>query len=167
MDKRLLTTLLVVFFIGSAKCQMPQVDSTKQFNYIPFSSVGFNISSISAVGISYRKHFANPTTIQITGGFISTTGNTSSAIGAEVQFEISKKSSLRYYVSLGIGHYSFSSGQSTNIGLGIGIELPAFSETIFDNVTGGVSIFYPAAYFASSGTNVVTLGVSLFTCYNF
>ena len=166
MDKKLLTILTVVFFIGSAKCQMP-ADSTKQFNYIPFSSVGFNISSISAVGISYRKHFANPTTIQITGGFISTSGNTSSAIGAEIQFEISKKSNLRYYISLGLGHYSFSSGQSTNMGLGIGIELPAFSETIFDNVTAGASIFYPAAYFTSSGTNVVTLGVSLFTYYNF
>lgn len=167
MKKSLLTTLMIVFLIQSAKSQMPQVDSTKQFNYIPFSSVGFNISSISAVGISYRKHFTNPTAIQITGGFISTSGNTSSAIGAEFQFEISKKSSLRYYVALGIGHYSFSSGQSTNMGLGIGIELPAFSETIFDNVTAGASIFYPAAYFTSSGTNVVTLGVSVFTYYNF
>lgn len=167
MKTKTLVAFLILGLLAGEESASRQVDSSKQFQYIPFTSVGFNVSSISAVGISFRKHLSGPSLVQFTGGFISTTSNTSSAIGFEYQYEISKKSSLRYYVSLGIGHYSLSSGQSTNMGLGIGIELPAFSENIFDNVTGGASIFYPAAYLAGSGTNVVTLGGSLYVFYNF
>jgi hypothetical protein len=131
----------------------------------PYSSAGFNVSSVSGLGLSYRHHFDGPSLLQLTGGLISSESGTNSALGLEYQYELSKKETFRYYIAAGGGVYTASSS-STALGIGIGLELPILGDVIYESVTGGLAIFYPVSY-TGDARAIVSFGGSLYFYYNF
>lgn len=162
MFKKFLFCVLVVFF--SASAQVTE-DSTLVPGYHPYSSIGFNLSTVSGLGLSFRSHLANANQIQFTGGIVSSKGSTAYSFGFEFQYQLSKKDTFRYYVATGLGMYSGSPKGTTAVGLGIGLELPIIGTTIYESVTGGVDLFYPVFYMGNE--SLVSFGGSLYIFYNF
>jgi hypothetical protein len=133
-----------------------------------FSSVGFNVSSVSGMGLSYRYHMDSPGLIQFTGGLIVSDEATSSSFGFEAQYELSLSETFRYYLALGFGTYSGKTTTTTAAGFGMGLEVPIIgSGGIYESVTAGFDIFYPALYIETGKSNIVTVGGSLYLFYSF
>lgn len=130
-----------------------------------YSSAGFNFSSVSGVGLSFRHHFPSASLLQFGAGIISSGDRTNSALGLEYQYELSKKETFRYYLTVGGGIYSGSTS-STAAGIGVGLELPMLGEKIYESVTGGLALFYPVAYSEDQRSNI-SFGASLYFFYNF
>ena len=161
MIKKFLFCLLVA---GTSTLFAQTNDSTLAPGYHPYSSIGFNLSSVSGIGLSYRNHFASPSQIQLTAGIVSSESSTSFSFGFEYQYQLSKKDSFRYYVSTGVGVYS-GTVSTTAVGLGIGLELPIIGDIIYESVTGGLDLFYPVLY--TGNESLVSFGGSLYIFYNF
>ena len=143
-------------------------DSVRMTSYQPYSSVGFNVSSVSGMGLSFRHHMDSPGLIQFTGGFITSDQTTSYSLGFEGQYELSLNETFRYYIALGIGRYSGKVSSTTAMGFGMGLEVPIIgSGGIYQSVTAGLDIFYPSLYIETGKTNVVTVGGSLYLFYSF
>jgi hypothetical protein len=158
-------TLGCLFLVSSIAIAQPLPDSTEP-GYRPYSSFGFSASSVSGLGLSYRKHFPGPGLIQFTGGVISGNGTTASSFGVAYQYQLSKKDNFRYYIASGVGVYSSSNtNPSTVLGLGIGIEVPGLGSTIFESVTAGGELYYPTFYLGSHPS--ITFGGSIYVFYNF
>lgn len=93
---------------------------------------------------------------------------TSYSLGFEAQFELSMNEAFRYYVALGIGTYSGKTTSTTALGFGMGLEVPIIGTGgIYQSVTTGLDIFYPALYIETAKSNVVTVGLSLYLFYSF
>lgn len=143
-------------------------DSVSAASHRSFSSVGFNVSSVSGMGLSYRYHMDSPGLIQFTGGFITSDQTTSSSFGFEAQYELSLNETFRYYIALGFGTYSGKITTTTAAGFGMGLEVPIIgSGGIYKSVTAGLDIFYPSLYIETGKSNVVTVGGSLYLFYSF
>ena len=161
MFKKLFFCVLVA--ITSASAQVTN-DSTLAPGYRPYSSIGFNLSSVSGLGLSYRNHLASPSQFQLTAGIVSSKSSTSYSVGFEYQYQLSKKDSFRYFIATGVGVYSGTTS-TTAAGLGIGLELPIIGTTIYESVTAGADLFYPVLY--SGNESLVSFGGSLYIFYNF
>jgi hypothetical protein len=160
MIKRVIVGL---FLFSSLAVAQSSYDTTAP-GYRSYSSFGFNASSVSGLGLSYRKHLPGPSLIQITGGVISGGGSTFTSLGFAYQYQLSKKDNFRYYIATGAGLYT-SGSTRTVIGIGIGIEVPGIGTTIFESVTVGGELYYPALYL---GTNpAINFGGSIYLYYNF
>jgi hypothetical protein len=146
--------------------QVKQGNAEKEFNFQDYSSVGFNVSSISGIGLSFRRHFQNPFLIQATIGYISDGKSDFYSSGIELQYDISKRTDFRFYIAASVGLYGKSKKTYMTMGLGLGIEIPVFGGELIDNLHIGVNIFYPGGYFESSGT-IVNIGGSAYLYYNF
>ena len=162
MVKRL---LLLTLFGFSGSLAQSHSDTAFTAGSHSYSSVGFNASFVSGIGLSYRRHLPSPSLFQFTGGIVSSGGTTSSSFGLEYQYELSRRETFRYYIGFGFGLYSGST-TSTAAGLGIGLEVPLVGGTIFESVTGGFDLFYPVMYSGDSKT-VVSVGASMYLFYNF
>lgn len=155
---------MVCLFLLSSVSVAQAVSDTTAPGYRSYTSIGFSASSVSGLGLSYRRHFDGPSLIQISGGIITSGGTTNSAIGFAYQYQLSKKDSFRYYVATGLGFYS-SKTTGTVLGLGIGLEVPGIGSTIFESVTAGGELYYPAFYLGSGST--ISFGGTLYIYYNF
>ena len=157
---------LACFLLLSSFAFAQSVPDTSAPGYRSYSSFGFSASSVSGLGLSYRKHFPGPGLIQITGGLISGGGTTATSLGLAYQYQLSKKDSFRYYIATGGGFYT-SSGHSTTtvLGLGIGLEVPGIGSTIFESVTAGGELYYPAFYLGPDPS--ISFGGSIYIYYNF
>lgn len=130
----------------------------------PYHSLGFNFSTVSGAGVSYRFHTAGRSLVQITAAAFDTGDDTFSSVGFEYQYELSGHEAFRYYIPVGGGLYT-NGKRTTVVGAGFGIEVPILGEKIFEGVTVGGELFYPAVYF--NDKNKVTFGGSVFLYYNF
>ncbi|MBI4427870.1 MAG: hypothetical protein HY562_02005 [Ignavibacteriales bacterium] len=101
--------------------QSARLDSIKT-NAAEYKSFGFNASSISGLGLSFRTHLAGPSLVQFTGGLLVSGNSTSYSVGLEYQYEISRRSDLRYYIAFGAGIYNSSTSSTATAGLG-GLDL--------------------------------------------
>jgi hypothetical protein len=156
---------LICILVGTtAVIAQPLPDSSFAVGSHPYSSIGFNASSVSGIGLSYRRHLQSPSLFQFTGGIVTSGGSTASSFGFEYQYELSRKETFRYYIGLGFGLYHGST-TGTATGLGIGLEVPIVGTTIFESVTGGFDLFYPVVY--SGDNSVISLGASIYIFYNF
>jgi len=160
--------VIVSCVLSVAAFSQSSQDSAFTTTHQSFSSVGFNVSSVSGMGLSFRHHMNSPGLIQFTGGFLTSDQSTSYSLGFEFQYELSLKETFRYYVALGIGTYSGSDSKTTAMGFGMGLEVPIIgSGAIYESVTAGFDIFYPSLYMETGKTDVVTVGGSLYLFYNF
>ncbi len=131
-----------------------------------FRSFGFNTSSVSGLGLSYRYHKETNQLVQLTGGIISDGDMLNYTVGAELQIELSTRRDLRYYLAVGAGTYQSNNSGDFTAGFGVGFEVPLFGKEIKENMTAGLTLFYPALY-KSTNNNLVTFGISAFFFYNY
>jgi hypothetical protein len=139
-------------------------DSTEATGPTHFNSIGFNASSVSGLGLSYRNKISAHDLFQLTGGVLDSDGRTDFSLGFEYQYQISKNPTFRYYLAVGAAVYSES--QTTTIaGFGMGLEVPIVGKTIFEGVTTGGCLFYPA--FNLTRDPRIGIGGSIYLFYNF
>lgn len=172
----ILASLLIMASSGIAG----QGDSAEVYQWKKFNSFGFNASSVSGLGLSYRYHTAGPQLIMLSGGIVSSKDWVYASLGAEFQYEISEREDLRYYLAVAGGLYYtkedvydyYSNGTSTrtdtdfHLGIGVGFEYPFLGSTIFKNMTVGVTLYYPAIYVSDTGTEIA-MGAGAYFFYNF
>jgi hypothetical protein len=160
MTKRVMVCL---FLLSSISIAQSSYDSTAP-GYRKYSSFGFNASLVSGVGLSYRSHLQGPSLVQFTAGVLSGGGSTFSSLGFAYQYQLSRKDNFRYYIATGAGLYT-SGTSRTVIGFGIGLEVPGIGTTIFESVTAGGELYYPAFYLGPNPS--VGVGGSLYIYFNF
>jgi hypothetical protein len=161
-----MSRLLCLFILISTNVLFAQspVDSTQTTGPSHFNSIGFNASSLSGLGLSYRNKLSAHDLFQLTGGVLDSEGRTNFSFGLEYQYQLSKKPSFRYYLAVGAGLYS-DIQTTTFVGLGMGLELPIVGSTIFEGVTSGCCLFYPAINLSHDPR--IGIGGSVYLFYNF
>ena len=161
MTRRLI--VLIVLFSTESFAQTVE-DTTRAAARRPYHSFGFNASFVSGIGISYRNHTAGPSLFQVTGSVFSSEGSVFYSVGLEMQIELSSNPGFRYYIPIALGLYVPESKTTTVVGLGMGLEVPVIGPGIYEGVTIGGELFYPAVYLSTK--NSVGLGGSIYIFYN-
>jgi hypothetical protein len=88
----------------------------------------------SGIGLSFRHHLPARFSYQVTGGIIKVSSKISSAIGLELQFDISRKQSNRYFIAAGGGYYYSGTSEKNDMkapgrfGVGVGGEVQLSAE---------------------------------------
>jgi hypothetical protein len=93
--------------------------------------LGLAVGAATGLGLSFRHHLPSSWSYQITGGIIKAGDRLMYAIGAELQYDLARTPSSRFFTGGGVGHYY--SGKSDGnelkapgrLGLGIGGEFAA------------------------------------------
>ena len=130
-----------------------------------YSTIGFQASFVSGIGISAGFNEADKYRIRVTGGFVTANNVAYYSFGIEYEVELSKHKPYRVFIGPGFGFRGESDGDPhTTVGLGTGYETSLTGNSIFENVTGGVEVYYPTYYFL---TNTIWFGGGVFISYNF
>lgn len=172
--------VLLCFLLLAGSAAAGQGDSTGAYRWKKFNSFGFNASSVSGLGLSYRHHTEGPQLFMLSGGIVSSKDWVYASLGGEFQYEISERDDLRYYLALAGGFYytnedtydywlntTYNNTDSDfHLGIGVGFEYPFLGSTIFKNMTIGVTLYYPAIFFTNSGTEI-SMGAGAYFFYNF
>ncbi len=163
---------------------------------INYQSLGISASSYSGSGLSYRYHFENKWSLQITGGAFIDSDTKAYATGIEIQNDLSSRNDKRLFLIMALGvygdteeiknNYNEYSENSNNVddyfkenvsyykvAVGFGGEL-AFGDEIIDHLTLGLSI-YPIgfsikekhSYPGYDNADSVSFGASIYTHFNF
>ena len=109
----------------------------------------------TGVGLSFRHHLPAVWSYQVTGGIIKVNDKLSSAVGVELQYDLVRGATNRFFAGGGIGYY-YSGPSSGNeldapgrLGLGVGGEflvtpgLHATTELFFTYFTDGTILPLP------------------------
>lgn len=178
--KHIFWLVILCILIPASGGYAGQGDSAEVYQWKKFNSFGFNASSVSGLGLSYRYHATGPQLFMLSGGIVSSNDWLYASLGAEFQYEISEREDLRYYLAVASGFYYTkedlydfmtddmytNSDSDFHLGIGVGFEYPFLGSTIFKNMTVGVTIYYPAIYFTNSGTDIA-MGAGAYFFYNF
>jgi hypothetical protein len=91
--------------------------------------LGLGAGFASGIGLSFRHHFPGRMAWQAVGGIVKTRDKLLYSVGGEIQFDVQRTASTRFFVAAAAGYYY--SGDGTNemeapgrIGLGVGGEIP-------------------------------------------
>ncbi|MCX6136547.1 MAG: hypothetical protein NTV54_03515 [Ignavibacteriales bacterium] len=89
--------------------------------------LGISGGAASGLGVSFRAHFPSLISVQFVGGIIKSSSVLSSSLGAQVQYDLVRGRSTRFFGGMGVSYYY--SGESSNdlkgpfrLGLGVGGE---------------------------------------------
>ena len=89
--------------------------------------LGISGGAASGLGVSFRAHFPSLLSVQLVGGIVKSSAVLSSSIGAQVQYDLVRGRSTRFFGGLGTSYY-YSGDGSNNLqgpfrfGLGVGGE---------------------------------------------
>jgi hypothetical protein len=135
--KYMVLVIVLLCSLQSAEAQVgvPNQDRPKELEQAVFG-LGFATGYVSGFGLSFRHHLAAPFSYQLVGGIIKIDEKLYYNIGSELQYDLSRGETTRFYACGGMGY--FYSGESGNndldgpfrAGLGIGVEksrIEAFS----------------------------------------
>ena len=101
----------------------------------------------------------------MTGGYLASGDVSYSSFGIDYQLDLAKHKPYRVLIGPGIGIRGQSNGDGhAAAGLGFGFESSLTGNTIFENVTGGIIVYYPTYYFSD---NTIGVGGGIFISYNF
>jgi len=162
--KKLLGIMLVVF--SSLLAQ----DTTTIHEPLRYSSVGFQASFVSGIGVSYGLNEMGKYRFRITGGIITDGDKTHYSYGTDYQFELTRTGRFRVFLGPGFGvsgtnvKGSSSSSARPRLGLGTGVESPFTGTSVFENISGGATVYYPTYFFVSKE---ISFAGALFISYNF
>lgn len=162
MKKKFIFVIALWFSLppGSYAQDVQNNEPSKQY-----SSVGFQASFVSGIGISYGFNESGKYRVRGTFGILTSSGKTYSSMGADYQIELTKREDFRVFIGPGIGVRSISGEDShTMVGLGTGVEAPITGRTVFENITAGVAVYYPTYFFLSKD---ISFAGSVFISYNF
>jgi hypothetical protein len=158
----------IVFFLSltiTVTLYSQEADSLNTAKTPNFRSLGFNLSNICGMGVSYRLPISNVSRLRLTGGILVLQEKNQYAIGIVLENDLSKSTNFRVHVGPAGGLYGDSQGTGAFVfGLDMGFEIPITGSTISKNISAGGDIIYPA-YYGRSKT--VTIGASIFIYYNF
>ena len=135
-----------------------------------YSSIGFQASFVSGIGISYGLNETGKYRFRITGGIITNGDKTHYSYGADYQFELTRFNRFRVFTGPGFGVHgtAIKGNNSTSarprLGLGTGIEAPITGTAIFENISGGATVYYPTYFFFSKE---ISFAGGIFISYNF
>jgi hypothetical protein len=91
--------------------------------------IGVSGGAASGLGLSFRHHLPSTFSYQITGGIIKVDERLHYAIGGELQFDLSRSGTTRFFVVGAAGYYYAGSSDRNEIaapgraGLGLGGEM--------------------------------------------
>lgn len=143
----------------------PAQDSVGTSVPVRYSSIGFQASFVSGIGISFGLNESGKYRARATFGILTNDSKTYSSFGIDYQFELTKRQDFRVFIGPGFGTRSISTESShTTLGLGTGIEAPVTGNSVFQNVTGGVTVYYPTYFFLSKN---ISFAGAVFISYNF
>ena len=116
-------------FVPAALCAQVSVSGdnrAEDFNK-PVYGLGFSGGPASGIGISFRDHFPSKLSLQLVFGILKDKVNTFVSTGAEVQYDLVRGNTTRFYFGPAVGY--FYNGSQTNtfdsptrVGLGLGGE---------------------------------------------
>lgn len=160
--------LFVLSFSSLLFCSTDSLETIERKPIGEYNAVGINVSTTSGLGLSYRYHNPGSSLIQVAGGMVSTGGNVGSSVGIEYQLDLSRRNDLRYYICAAAGLYHSHGASDINAGIGVGFDYPLFGKELLENMSTGLTIFYPAYYSSrDSSRHSIFFGVSLNFFYNF
>lgn len=157
--------LLVIVVILSNYFTIYAQDSVTVVRQSHYSTIGFQASFVSGIGISFGLNEAGKYRARATFGILTSDSKTYSSFGADYQIELTKRQDFRVFIGPGFGVRSISTENShTTLGLGTGVEAPVTGNSIYQNVTGGVIVYYPTYFFLSRN---ISFAGGIFISYNF
>ena len=90
--------------------------------------LGVSLGAASGIGLSFRHHFPSTISYQLTGGIINVDDRMQYSFGAEVQADLSRTYTARFFAAGAVGYYhAGKSGKNEmagpgRVGVGIGGE---------------------------------------------
>lgn len=89
--------------------------------------LGFSGGPASGLGISFRDHFPSKLSLQLVFGILRDKVNTFVSVGGEIQYDLVRGNSTRFYVASAACYLYNGSGENsfeapTRVGLGVGGE---------------------------------------------
>lgn len=140
-------------------------DSLAVTQSVRYSTVGFQASFVSGIGISFGLNETGKYRARATFGILTSDNKTYSSFGVDYQVELTKRQDFRVFIGPGFGVRSISTESShTTLGLGTGVESPVTGNSVYQNVTGGVTVYYPTYFFLSKN---ISFAGAVFISYNF
>jgi hypothetical protein len=122
-----LAVLILSAPVARAQATLP-LQGGEQINRNVFG-IGVSAGPVSGIGLSFRHHLPARFSYQVTGGIIKVDEKLSYALGAEAQFDFTRKESDRFYLVLAAGYYYTGKPDENELegparaGLGVGAEL--------------------------------------------
>ena len=130
-----------------------------------YSSIGFQCSFVSGIGISYGVNEAGKYRVRVTGGIITSGDKAYYSFGADYHFELTNNSKFKVFIGPSIGTIGTSTDAPTpRLGLATGVENPLTGNTIYQNISAGLIVYYPTYFFQSSD---ISFAGGFFIAYNF
>lgn len=125
--KKLILLLLILGTLKSvAQVIVPEEDQETRLGRTVYG-LGFAAGVGTGLGLSFRQHFPSEMSYQIVGGIIKVDAKLSYDIGVEIQFDLIRSESSRFFAAGGSAYYY--SGESGNnlagplrIAVGVGGE---------------------------------------------
>ena len=131
MTTRTLTLLVCALCMSvtlHAQVVLPERDMSGSLHQNVFG-LGLAAGPASGMGLSFRHHLPTTFSYQITGGIIKVDERLQYAIGGEVQFDLSRSASARFFVVGAAGYYYAGSSDRNEMaapgraGVGLGGEI--------------------------------------------
>ena len=89
--------------------------------------LGISGGAATGLGVSFRAHFPSLLSVQVVGGIMKTSSVLSSSIGGQVQYDLVRGSSMRFFGAGGLSYYYSGDGVNNlkgpfRLGVGVGGE---------------------------------------------
>jgi hypothetical protein len=126
---RLILGILIIFSVPSLLMSQVSVNGDNRAENFDKSvyGLGFAGGPASGVGISFRDHFPSKVSLQLVFGILKDNVNTFVSAGAEVQYDLVRGITTRFYFGPAFGYFYSGAGTNsfaapTRYGLGLGGE---------------------------------------------
>lgn len=128
MTRSALGALILIVFPAMLFAQVSVSGDNKAEDFSkPVYGLGFSGGPASGVGISFRDHFPSKLSLQLVFGILKDKVNTFVSTGAEIQYDLVRGSSTRFYFGPAVGYFYNGDGANTfesptRVGIGLGGE---------------------------------------------
>ncbi|MFA6469472.1 MAG: hypothetical protein WCW35_11285 [Bacteroidota bacterium] len=130
-----------------------------------YNTFGFQFSLVSGTGISYGKILDGKIKLKGTGGFITSDDKTKYSFGFDVHYFLSKGDKFEVTLGPSLGFIGGTNEDvKSRLALATSMEVPFNGDEHYNNLCGGIVLYYPTFYMKSGDINV-TAGI--YIVYNF
>ena len=158
------TLKFLPFFILLFSSSQAQ-DSSGTAKPTKYTSIGFQASFVSGIGLSVGYNEEGKYRFRATGGFLTDNQTSYYSFGLEYGFDLTKNKPYRVFIGPAFGVRGESdSDNHTMLGLGTGFESSSTGNIIFENVSMGGEVYYPTYNFLS---HTIWFAGGVFISYNF
>ena len=152
---------LILLLSSSASAQ----DSLASAQPRRYTSIGFQASFVSGIGISVGDNEDGKYRFRVTGGFLTDNQISYYSFGLEYGIDLTRNKPYRVFIGPAFGIRGESDSDThTMLGLGTGFETSATGNLVFENVSVGAEVYYPTYNFLSQS---IWFAGGVFISYNF